>query len=155
MFRLNLHFKIHELFSTIKLVSELFASVYRSMLTSTCLLIRHCCIFEHCPSCCRLSDISSVLLMPKRFLSYLTSLLPMFACFLCHLSFSFNLTRWLPMFKSLPTPAALFVSNLTSMLPMPKKVQVGNDQEKEQSERNSHSKNRGGEKTKLTIRHLY
>ena len=33
-----------------------------------------------------------------------------------------------------------------------KKIQVGNDQEKAQSERNSHSKNRGGEKTKLTIR---
>ena len=36
-----------------------------------------------------------------------------------------------------------------------KKVQVGKDQEKAQSERDSHSKNRGGEKTKLTIRHLY
>ena len=35
------------------------------------------------------------------------------------------------------------------------KVQVGKDQEKAQSERDSHSKNRGGEKTKLTIRHLY
>ena len=35
-----------------------------------------------------------------------------------------------------------------------KKVQVGNDQEKEQSERNSHSKNRGWG-TKLTIRYLY
>ena len=34
------------------------------------------------------------------------------------------------------------------------KVQVGNDQEKVQSERNSHSKNRGG-KNKLTIRYLY
>ena len=29
------------------------------------------------------------------------------------------------------------------------KIQVGNDQE------NAHSKNRGGEKTKLTIRHIY
>ena len=35
------------------------------------------------------------------------------------------------------------------------KVQVGKDQEKAQSERDSHSKNRGGEKTKQTIRHLY
>ena len=36
-----------------------------------------------------------------------------------------------------------------------KKVQVGKDQEKAQSEKDSHSKNRGGKKTKLTIRHLY
>ena len=36
-----------------------------------------------------------------------------------------------------------------------KKVHVGNGQEKAQSERNSHFKNRGGKKTKLTIRHLY
>ena len=36
-----------------------------------------------------------------------------------------------------------------------KKVQVGKDQEKVQSEKDSHSKNRGGEKTKLTIRYLY
>ena len=36
-----------------------------------------------------------------------------------------------------------------------KKVQVGKDQEKAQSEKDSHSKNRGGEKTKLTIRYLY
>ena len=35
------------------------------------------------------------------------------------------------------------------------KVQVGKDQEKAQSEKDSHSKNQGGEKTKLTIRHLY
>ena len=34
-------------------------------------------------------------------------------------------------------------------------VQVGKDQEKAQSEKNSHSKNRGGEKNKLTIRYLY
>ena len=33
-------------------------------------------------------------------------------------------------------------------------VQIGNDQEKAQSERNSYSKNRGG-KNKLTIRYLY
>ena len=33
-------------------------------------------------------------------------------------------------------------------------VKVGNDQEKAQSERNSHSKNRGG-KTTLAIRYLY
>ena len=36
-----------------------------------------------------------------------------------------------------------------------KKVQVGKDQEKAQSEKDSHSKNRGGKKTKLTIRYLY
>ena len=35
------------------------------------------------------------------------------------------------------------------------KVQVGKEQEKAQSEKDSHSKNRGREKTKLTIRHLY
>ena len=35
------------------------------------------------------------------------------------------------------------------------KVQVGNDQEKAQSERYFLPKNRGGEKTKLTIRYLY
>ena len=35
------------------------------------------------------------------------------------------------------------------------KVQVGKDQEKAQSEKDSHSKNRDGEKTNLTIRYLY
>ena len=35
-----------------------------------------------------------------------------------------------------------------------KKGKVDNDQEKAQSERNSHSKNRGG-KTKLAIKYLY
>ena len=34
-------------------------------------------------------------------------------------------------------------------------VQVGKDQEKAQSEKDSHSKNRGGKKTKLTIRYFY
>ena len=38
---------------------------------------------------------------------------------------------------------------------MCKKVQVGKDQEKAQSEKDSHSKNRGGEKNKLTITYLY
>ena len=38
---------------------------------------------------------------------------------------------------------------------MDKKVQVGKDQEKAQSEKDSHSKNRGGKKKKLTIRYLY
>ena len=38
---------------------------------------------------------------------------------------------------------------------MEKKVQVGKDQEKAQSEKDSHSKNQGGKKTKLTIRYLY
>ena len=47
-----------------------------------------------------------------------------------------NVTRW-------------FQSNLTN-----RKVQEGNDQEKVQSERNSHSKNEAG-KTKSTIRYLY
>ena len=36
-----------------------------------------------------------------------------------------------------------------------KKVKVGKDQEKAQSEKDAHSKNRGGEKNKLTIRYLY
>ena len=35
------------------------------------------------------------------------------------------------------------------------KVQVGKDQEKTQSEKDSHSKNRSGKKNKLTIRYLY
>ena len=35
------------------------------------------------------------------------------------------------------------------------KVQVGKEQENAQPERDSHSKNRGGKKNKLTIRHLY
>ena len=38
---------------------------------------------------------------------------------------------------------------------MLKKVQVGKDQEKAQSEKDPHSKNRDGEKTKLTIMYLY
>ena len=36
-----------------------------------------------------------------------------------------------------------------------KNVQVGKDQEKAQSEKDSHSKNRDGKKNKLTIRYLY
>ena len=36
-----------------------------------------------------------------------------------------------------------------------KKVQVGKDQEQVQSEKDSHSKNRDGKKTKLTIKYLY
>ena len=36
-----------------------------------------------------------------------------------------------------------------------KEVQVGKDQEKAQSEKDSHSKNRGGKKTKPTTRYLY
>ena len=36
-----------------------------------------------------------------------------------------------------------------------KKVQVGNDQEMAQSERNSHSKNRGVGKSKMTLKYLY
>ena len=38
---------------------------------------------------------------------------------------------------------------------MHKKVKVGKDQEKAQSEKDSPSKNPGWEKTKLTIRYLY
>ena len=40
------------------------------------------------------------------------------------------------------------VSSLSCVTCDPKKVQVGNGQEKAQSVRNSHSKNRGGVKTK-------
>ena len=36
-----------------------------------------------------------------------------------------------------------------------KKVQVGKDQEKAQSEKDSLSKNQDGKKTKITIRYLY
>ena len=36
-----------------------------------------------------------------------------------------------------------------------KKVQVGKDQEKAQSEQDSHSKNRGGKKPKLPSRYLH
>ena len=36
-----------------------------------------------------------------------------------------------------------------------KKVQAGKDQEKAQSEKDPHSKNRGGKKPKPTIRYLY
>ena len=49
----------------------------------------------------------------------------------------------------------LFGRLYTSIKAMRKKVQVGKDQEKAQSEKDSHSKNQGGEKNKLTIRHLY
>ena len=48
-------------------------------------------------------------------------------------------------------PIHFFINMFTAL----KKVQVGKDQEKAQSEKDSHSKNRGGKKTKLTIRHLY
>ena len=46
-----------------------------------------------------------------------------------------------------------FISRRSRTLPdsMCKKVQVGNNQENAQSEKDSHSKNRGGKKTKLTI----
>ena len=43
---------------------------------------------------------------------------------------------------------------LTENVRIRKKVQVGKDQEKAQSEKDSHSKNRG-EKKQLTIRYLY
>ena len=35
------------------------------------------------------------------------------------------------------------------------KAQAGKDQEKAQPEKDPHSKNRGGKKTKVTIRYLY
>ena len=44
---------------------------------------------------------------------------------------------------------------ISKRFPLQKKVQVGKDQEKAQSEKDSHSKNPRWEKTKLTIRHLY
>ena len=47
------------------------------------------------------------------------------------------------------------ISFIFSSLFYSRKVQVGKDQEKAQSERDSHSKNRGGKITKLTIRYLY
>ena len=47
------------------------------------------------------------------------------------------------------------VHDLTKDIIAKLKVKEGNNQEMAQSERNPHSKNRGGEKTKLTIRHLY
>ena len=37
-------------------------------------------------------------------------------------------------------------ANVVDKTPVPKKVQVGKDQEKAQSEKDSHSKNRGGKK---------
>ena len=48
-----------------------------------------------------------------------------------------------------------YLTSNRRQVPAGKKVQVGKDQEKAQSEKDSHSKNRGGEKTKLTIRYLY
>ena len=44
---------------------------------------------------------------------------------------------------------------LNGMHKIKKKVQVGKDQEKAQSEKDSHSKSRGGKKTKPTIRYLH
>ena len=41
------------------------------------------------------------------------------------------------------------------ILTIHEKVQVGNDQEKAHSERNSHTNNRSGKKNKLTIRYEY
>ena len=45
--------------------------------------------------------------------------------------------------------AALFskVGHSVALTPFNEKVQVGKDQEKEQSEKDSHSKNRGGKKS--------
>ena len=49
----------------------------------------------------------------------------------------------------------VFFLPVTIVQKQEKKVQVGKDQEKAQSEKDSHSKNRGGKKTKLTIRYSY
>ena len=49
----------------------------------------------------------------------------------------------------------LTVREISEDMGISKKVQVGKDQEKAQSEKDSHSKNRGGKKNKLTIRYLY
>ena len=51
--------------------------------------------------------------------------------------------------KATPNPEASCCSVLKTT------IKVGSDQEKAQSEKDSHSKNRGGKKTKLTIRFLY
>ena len=61
---------------------------------------------------------------------------------------------------SLVPDLGVFLNRLFSSIAFPiasgnEKVEVGKDQEKAQSEKDSHSKNRGGEKTKLTFRYLY
>ena len=50
--------------------------------------------------------------------------------------------------KRICASAYLFIGSF-----LEQNVQVGKDQEKAQSNRNSHSKNRGGNKTKLTIKY--
>ena len=52
-------------------------------------------------------------------------------------------------------PSSILFSPKSTSQRCHRKVQVGKDQEKAQSEKDSHSKNRGGKKTKLTIRYLY
>ena len=44
--------------------------------------------------------------------------------------------------------------DLCLLVPLNKTVQVGKDREKAQSEKDSHSKNRGGKKNKLTLRYF-
>ena len=46
------------------------------------------------------------------------------------------------------------LDNISLIVMVKKKVQVGNDQEMAQSEGNSHSINQGWEKTKMTLRYL-
>ena len=58
-----------------------------------------------------------------------------------------DITGSLVVFFIIPGPVTIISTG--------KKVQVGKDQEKAQSEKDSHSKNRGGKKNKLTIRYLY
>ena len=50
---------------------------------------------------------------------------------------------------------SLYNTIMIARMVLCEEVQVGKDQEKAQSEKDSHSKNRGGKKTKLTIRYLY
>ena len=58
-------------------------------------------------------------------------------------------------FKVVNVQSLLIFLQTDLFLIISKKVQVGKDQEKAQTEKDSHSKNRGGKKTKLTIRYLY
>ena len=49
----------------------------------------------------------------------------------------------------------IFIMSATLTTYTYREVHVGNDQEKAQSEKDSHFKNRGGKKTKSTIRYLH
>ena len=62
---------------------------------------------------------------------------------------------------AVPSSSNVSINNpgdMTKMTALPmcgKKVQEGKDQEKAQSEKDYHSKNRDGKKTKLTIKYSY